>query len=243
MPQLILLSLAAVFLLQGLTSAIPALRYSVPALPVLAALTAPVLAGLGLPIVILVVALSLWWGAGAVRLHDGQNPRLLASRWIWTQPKGTVIVNETGWDEGLPTQVYLEGVKDKRWPGFENHFTYLTLDIVAVDSNEKADRIATMIGDGDLIAISSGRQREVMPRLPERFPMTSAYYQMLDAPDSCLEVVESEDRGYPLPLLAFDDRWAQEPWRVYDHPIVTVYRRLPCFDAGDFAAKLKAALD
>jgi hypothetical protein len=243
-PQAILLSFVAVFVLQGLTSTIPALRYGAPALPALAALSAPVLAVLSLPLTVMVCALALWWGVGAVRLHDGEDhPRLLASRWLWEAPKGTVIVNETGWDEGLPTQVYLEGVKEKRWPGFEDHFTFLTLDIVAPDSVEKADRIARMIGDSDYIAISSGRQREVMPRLPERFPMTTAYYQMLDDPLNCLEVVWSADRGYPLPFLAFDDSWVQEPWRVYDHPIVTIYQRRPCFNAASFAAKLKAALD
>jgi|GEM_PF-1624248 len=241
-PQMMLLSFAAVFLLQGLTAAIPALRYSAPALPALAALSAPILAALGLPAAILTIALALWWGAGAVRLHDSQHPRLLASRWIWTAPKGSVIVNETGWDEGLPTQVYLPSVKDKRWPGFEDRFTYLTLDIVAPDSAEKAERIATMIGQSDFVAISSGRQREVMPRLPDRFPMTKAYYELLDTPQSCLNIVWSAARGYPLPLLPFDDTFAQEPWRVYDHPNVTIYARLPCFNADDFARRLEAAL-
>ncbi|MEO8531547.1 MAG: hypothetical protein ABI459_10000, partial [Deltaproteobacteria bacterium] len=242
LPHIILLSFFAIFLLQGLTSAIPALRYSAPALPALAALSAPILASIGLPLTVILTALALWWGAAEVRLHTGENPRLSASRWLWEQPKGSVIVNETGWDEGLPTQVYLAGVKDKRWPGFEDYFTYLTLDIVADDSAEKADRIASMIGQSDFLVISSGRQREVMPRLPERFPMTTAYYELLDTPESCLQIVWAQSRGYPLPGLRFDDTFVQEPWRVYDHPNVTIYARLPCFDADNFARRLKAAL-
>jgi hypothetical protein len=241
-PHLILISFVVVFLIQGVTAAVPALRYSAPALPVLAALAAPALARFAWPMTLLVVSLALWWGAGAVRLHDGQHPRLLASVWLWDAPRGSVIVNETGWDEGLPTQVFLPGVKDKRWPGFEDHFTYLTLDIVAEDNIEKVERMVSMIDRGDYIAISSGRQRDVMPRLPERFPMTAEYYRLIASPESCLEVVWSADRGYPLPFLAFDDRWAQEPWRVYDHPIVTIYRKTACFDPATFAARLKAAL-
>ena len=38
------------------------------------------------------------------------------------------------------------------------------------------------------------------------------------------------DRGYPLPGLPFNDRFAQEPWRVYDHPIVQIWQKEPCFD-------------
>ena len=37
-----------------------------------------------------------------VRLHDGAHPRLLASHWLWALPRGTILTNETGWDEHLP---------------------------------------------------------------------------------------------------------------------------------------------
>jgi hypothetical protein len=241
-PQLILLSYLSVFLMQGVATTVPALRYAAPALPAIAALCAPILASLSGPVALAAVGLGLWWGAGAVRLHDGAHPRILASRWVWELPRGTVLVNETSWDEGLPVQVYLLGAKEKRWAGFEDHFRFLTLDIVNADTPEKADLMAGMIAAGDYVIVSSGRQSEVMPRLPERFPMTTAYYQMLLSGMPCLPLEWTSDRGYPLPLLPFDDRWAQEPWRVYDHPVVRIYKREVCFDAAAFAETLRASL-
>ena len=69
-----------------------------------------------------------------------------------------------------------------------------------------------------------------MPRLPERFPTVTHYYAGLISARLCFERVLYLDRGYPLPRFRLDDQFAQEPWRVYDHPIVQFWKKLPCFD-------------
>jgi hypothetical protein len=145
-------------------------------------------------------------------------------------PAGTMLANETAWDEGLPVPVILPGGRDRTWPGHNDHFRLETLAITDHDEAAKAERMARLLGEADYLVISSGRQREVMPRHPRRFPMTTAYYRMLDAGELCYASVWRADRGYPAPFARIDDTWAQEPWRVYDHPIVEIFRRLPCFD-------------
>ena len=234
-------ALAGAYILQGLVSQIAALRYVAPAIPAMA-----VLAGVGLSflrpsMVLASIAVAFWWGAAAVRLHDGVHPRILASIWLWAQPRGTVLLNETGWDEGLPLAIRFSERPEKRYPDADGHFELLTLDIVAPDSLEKADTMARLIARADLVILSSGRQSEVMPRLPKRFPITAAYYRMLENGEACLELAWTRDRGFPLPGIRLNDRWAQEPWRVYDHPIVRIYRKAPCFDEAVLRKKLRAA--
>ena len=239
---LIPISFIAVFGLLMALSSVAALRYGAPALPALAVLAAPVLARLGTGLTVTALALCLYWGAGAVRLHDGDHPRLLASQWLWALPRGTIITNETGWDEHLPTILSLNDGEPHRWPSHDNWFTFQVLDITDPDTPEKADRIAAMLARTDVLILSSDRQSAVMPRLPERFPMTAVHYDTLLSGQACFAPVLELDRGYPLPFFPLDDAWAQEPWRVYDHPIVRIYLREPCFSESRYRALLRAAL-
>jgi hypothetical protein len=234
-------TLAVFFLLTGI-STVAALRYGSPALPALAILLAPALARLPLAASLLSVALAAWWGAGAVRLHDGAHPRLLASQWLWALPRGTILTNETAWDESLPTIIRLPGDTRYRWPGHDDWFTFQVLDITDPDTPQKAERIAAMLARTDFLILSSDRHSAVMPRLPERFPMTTAHYDAILSGQACFAPVLELDRGYPLPGLRLSDHWVQEPWRIYDHPIVRIYLREPCFSESNYAARLKAAL-
>jgi hypothetical protein len=235
-------SLAAAYILYGALSQVAVLRYVAPAIPSMAVVAAGTLFNWHIGFAVLAAAISLWWGSAVVKLHDGRHPRLLATAWLWSLPKGTTLLNETSWDEGLPALLRFPGQTDKRYPEYGGHFKLLTLDIVAPDSQEKAVLMADRIATSDYVIVSSGRQSEVMPRLPKRFPLTKEYYKMLESGEACLDLVWTLDRGYPLPGYRLNDQWAQEPWRVYDHPIVKIYERSDCFDQLAFRQKLLDAL-
>lgn len=236
---LILLSTVVVFALLAAISSVSALRYAAPGLAALAVVVAPAAQRLDWRVSLAVLALALYWGAGAVRLHDGNHPRIIASHWLWSLPRGTVLTNETAWDDHLPTIVSLAEGEPYRWPSHDGWFTHQVLDITDPDSAEKADRIAALLARTDYLILSSDRQSAVMPRLPQRFPMTTAHYIALFTGQACFAPVQVLDRGYPLPGLAFDDSWAQEPWRVYDHPVVRIYQRQPCYDEARYREFLR----
>ncbi|TNF22676.1 MAG: hypothetical protein EP318_02790 [Rhodobacteraceae bacterium] len=240
----LLVPLAAVLAFVALTalSSASALRYAAPALAPLAMALAPALrtrVGWAVPLALLG---ALWWGAGAVRLHDGQHPRLAASHWLWSLPRGTVLTNETAWDESLPTLIRPAPDAPFRWPSQDGWFTFKSLEITDPDSPDKIRRMADLLARTDYLILSSERHSAVMPRLPERFPATTAHYRRLLAGDACFAPVLEIDRGYPLPWMRLADAWAQEPWRIYDHPVVRIFRRLPCFDADTYAAGLAGHL-
>jgi hypothetical protein len=236
------LSVFALFFVLAVTSSVSALRYAAPGFAGLAIALAPMLCKMRPPVTITLLALALWWGAGAARLHDGRHPRVLASIWLWTLPKGTVLTNETGWDEGLPVIIPWGPGGERRWPAHDDWFVFQMLDITDPDSPEKAARIAAMLAKTDFLILSSDRHQAVMPRLPDRFPMTTAHYTALLAGEACFAPVLVIDRGFPLPGQRLNDAWTQEPWRVYDHPIVRIFRREPCFDEATYKRFLTSVL-
>ncbi|WP_146038052.1 hypothetical protein [Tabrizicola aquatica] len=222
---LVVLAALVAHLALNATGEVRALRYLAPALPLAAILAAPVLTRPALAA--LAVALSLWWGWGTIRLHDGQHPRLLATEWMRQLPENTAIGFETAWDDGLPVW---QTFPARDWSQMPGPFTFVPLGLTDFEEPARAGLIATALDQAEYISISSGRVIEVMPRLPERFPTVTRYYAALLDGRLCFERVLYLDRGYPLPGLPFDDSFAQEPWRVYDHPIVQIWRKLPCFD-------------
>jgi Dolichyl-phosphate-mannose-protein mannosyltransferase len=223
--------------------AVPVLRYAAPILPWMA-----VFAATGLIIrksrfiEVFAIFFAAWWASGIVLLHAGNHPRLLASYALWNLPSGTVLLNETGWDEGLPVILQWPDSQHKRWPDYDDHFTLLQLDITDPDTPEKVGHMVTQLNKADYLILSSGRQSEVIPALPNKFPMTSTWYKMLFSGEACWDEAWQYDRGYPLPGWRFYDTWAQEPWRVYDHPIVRIYRKMPCFNGEAIRQKLIEAL-
>lgn len=235
----LLLAALAGHLVLNATGEVRALRYLAPVVPLAAVLAVPVLArqsGLALGAVVM---LGLWWGWGTVRLHDAQHPRLIATEWMRRLPTDTAVAFETGWDDGLPVWQTFPAAD---WSVMPGPFRSIPLGLTDFDEPDSPARIATALDQSEYISISSGRQLEVMPRLPNRFPTVTNYYAALLAGRLCFERVLYLDRGYPLPFLPFDDQFAQEPWRVYDHPIVQIWKKLPCFDRAA-AERLLAGQD
>lgn len=131
---------------------------------------------------------------------------------------------------------------DLKWPEFEDHFRFLTLNLEYDDGRDKAKNIAERLGAADLLAISSERIRKPLIALAERFPMMPVYYSMLSSGELCYDLVFKLRPGYEVLGYSFDDSAAQEPWSVYDHPTVEIYRRLPCYDAARVEKRLLDAL-
>ncbi len=232
--RLILLAVVAgpVFVLVTVHS--PMLRYGAPALPALAVLAAMGFARWGRGLQVLVAILALAWGSGIVRLHLGEHSRIAASLWLVSQPGPAIVVVESAWDDSLP--IYIPGIP------WRDDFDIQSLMLEMPSDQEMVERIVRLASDGDFIVSSSGRFAEVQPYLPQRFPIAAAWFAGLESGAFCLVPVWQRLPGYPLPYFTLDDRDAQEPWTVYDHPPVTIYARSDCFDAEALRATLEAAI-
>jgi len=153
--------------------------------------------------------------------------------------EGAAVVNESSWDDGLPL----------RLPGSEPFAGHLqpglSLELYWPDDELKLERFENLLGRADYLVISSSRQWASLTRLPERYPLTTAYYrELLGCPrersvEACYEVAQpgtsAGTLGFDLVAvfespptlgpLRINDQAAEEAFTVYDHPKVFVFAR------------------
>ncbi len=175
--------------------------------------------------------------------------------------RGSVIVSETTWDDGLPLR--LQGGQDigGRYTGVNQEMYWQDdQDDNRNGTSDKLERIVTTLDQGDIIAISSNRQYGTVPRVSQRYPLSEAYYRALlgcAAPrtiSDCMARAQpgkvQGELGYDLvavfqndPRLGpftFNDQYAEEAFTVYDHPKVLVFAKTEGFSADALRARLEA---
>ena len=172
---------------------------------------------------------------------------------------GSVLINETSWDDGLPLR--LDG-----YDAFGGLYPPgLNMEMYWVDDDVKVNRLTDNLEQGDYLFISSNRQWATLPRVPERYPLTKAYYEhLIGCPPeedviTCFNIAhpgDYEERlGYELvavfesfPTLDIpgvfhweaNDQFAEEAFTVYDHTKVLVFKKTDDFDVNEVRALLGA---
>ena len=165
---------------------------------------------------------------------------------------GAAPANEGDWDDGLPLRLDGQDAFGGLYqPG-------LNFNMYTDDNAEKLQRFLGLLDQADYLSISSNRQWGSLPRLPERFPMTTVYYrELLGCPPErsiqwCYNVATPglfQGRlGYDLiqvfqsdpsiGKLQINDQPAEEAFTVYDHPKVLIFKKNDRYDP----AKVKEIL-
>ncbi|HEV2067798.1 MAG TPA: DUF2298 domain-containing protein, partial [Thermomicrobiales bacterium] len=217
-------------------------RYLLPAYPLLVLLGAAVLVGLfrwardrgrltlpggrylGLPtwchpgyvLPLIAVAGTVFWGIAFTTVYTREHSRTVASEWIFDQiPAGSTIATEY-WDFGLP--VWLPGEDASQYPSF-------ALDLYRTDSPEKLSALIGQLQRTDYIVISSNRLFDSIPRMPWRYPMTTAYYDALFSGELGFDLAAHFRSSPELFGITIDDSDAEESLTVYDHPEVFIFEK------------------
>ncbi|HZW04833.1 MAG TPA: hypothetical protein VFF68_12950, partial [Anaerolineaceae bacterium] len=152
---------------------------------------------------------------------------------------GSAPALETTWDDPLP----------QRMEGFEPYPNIyesdLNFEMYWDDNADKLQRFVTTLDDADYIFMSSNRQWGTTVRVPERYPLTTAFYRnLLGCPVDrdvfwCYAVARPGDfvenlgfelikvfESYPeIGGVRFNDQFAEEAFSVYDHPKVMVFKK------------------
>jgi len=165
--------------------------------------------------------------------------------------RGSVIISESTWDDGLPLRIggrdmgglYTGVVQELYWADDQDD------DRDGV--SDKLERLMSTLAEGDILAITSNRQYGTIPRVPIRYPLTTAFYRALLGCPAPEDIARCADRarpgevhgelGYDL-VAVFDsnptlfglelsDQPAEEMFTVYDHPQVLIFARNDDFSA------------
>jgi len=157
---------------------------------------------------------------------------------------GASPANESSWDDGLPL----------RMDGYDGYGGIYTPDLIFEmywdDNPEKLARFISTLDQADYIFISSNRQWATVPRVPERYPLSTTYYRhLLGCPDDkdiiwCYNVAKpgqfQGDLGFDLiqvfesfpsiGSIQINDQFAEEAFTVYDHPKVLIFKKSDHYD-------------
>lgn len=154
---------------------------------------------------------------------------------------GSQVAKETDWDDALP--LYMNGFNpfDRNYGLFPSN---LNFQMYWDDNSEKLERFVTNLELADYIIITSNRQWGSTTQIPERYPLTTFFYEELigcsdqDVQD-CYRLAapgaysgrlgfELEKTFYSFPKLfnlEFNSQFAEEAFTVYDHPKVFVFSK------------------
>ncbi len=168
--------------------------------------------------------------------------------------QGLGIANEGEWDDGLPLR--MDG-----YDGFGGIYPLdLNFNMYWDDNPDKLARFTRILDSADYVVITSSRQWGSLPRLPERFPLTTTYYRnLLGCPPTQViefcyniakpgmyqgklgyELVEVFQSDPAIGPLRVNDQFSEEAFTVYDHPKVFIFKKQATYDGQQVRAILGA---
>ena len=201
---------------------------------------------------VVLVGSTAFYALSYMSVYRDGHAAVRASDWLdQNAPKGSVVLKEH-WEESLP--------------GLEE-YDLRELPIYDDDTPHKTTRLSQELASADYLFFYSNRLYGTIPRLPERYPSSTAYYTELFSGRLGYELVDYET-SYPRLLgVAFVDDtfgrpdvpepeglrefrpaflslglgFADESFSVYDHPKVLVMRNVGGYDAETIRRTIETA--
>ena len=186
---------------------------------------------------VLLVGSTAFYALSYMSVYQQPHTAVRASQWInQNVPKGSVILKEGPWEEGFPN---MGGYQIGELPMYEPDGPY------------KLGLLAGELARGDYLLFFSNRMYGTIPRLPERYALSTAYYRLLFSGRLGYELVNVEAtypellgvgfiddtferpglpdpagqvRASGMPPVALNLGFADESFSVYDHPKVLIFR-------------------
>lgn len=177
----------------------------------------------GALIVCVVGGCSFWVSSYINGIWEQKHTWLIASYWIYEHvPDGSSILWEA-WDDPLP--VAATRLSHDPFPGSEKEFNMILWGPFDEDTRFKLDELKERLANADYVIYSSNRVYDSVRQLPERYPMTIAYYDAMFDGRLGFEVAFESRRQMKFLGVGFDEKGADESWTLYDHPKVFVMRK------------------
>ena len=111
-------------------------------------------------------------------IYEQPHPWVAASEWIFANvPPGALVLSEQ-WDDSLPSTMIYGGEVRRRAEYPNAELSWLSGADAADDAEKLAENLR-LLAEADYITILSNRIYGTVPRLPERYPLSSQYHDLL----------------------------------------------------------------
>jgi YYY domain-containing protein len=173
----------------------------------------------GIGLMVLIPTL-LWALAFVNGVYRHEHPFISASKWLYaTAPDGSTLITEH-WEEGMPLNLPIPG----GYPAAHG-WNNVTMPMYEEDTPQKFETIKQNMREGDYYILATKRLYGALPHLPQRYPMSIKFYQLLF--DGKLGYKLAGDfHTYPqLFGIEIPDQSADESFWVYDHPRTLIFKK------------------
>lgn len=206
----------------------------------------------------LVIFCTAFWAFAFMHIYSAPHPANQASAWINANVPTSARLLKEHWEEGL------SGLKQ----GFLVPPVVPELPMYEPDEARKLAILEKLLSENDYIVFYSNRLYGTIPRLPERYPMSRRYYELLMSGKLGFELVHFSDAyprfagvafvedtfsrpdlPMPAPLAAYkpapltiNGGFADESFTAYDHPLVLVFKKTRPVTAREIDTALRPYL-
>ncbi len=178
-----------------------------------------------------VAATAVWAVAFSNGMYGQPHSRIQASDWIYANiPAGATLATEH-WDDRLPL------ARPGKDPA---RYKYTELALYDQETPDKRLKLEAALDQSQYVVMASRRLIGSIPRLPERYPMATTYYRLLEAGQLGFERVARIQVEPRLGPLEIDDSLAQEDFTVYDHPLIEVWAKRADYSSASAHQQLDA---
>jgi hypothetical protein len=143
-----------------------------------------------------VIVITTLYAFSFANIYQQPHPWVAASEWIFANVSpGSLMLSEQ-WDDSLPSTMIIDGEVRRRSEFPNAELTWLSGADLA-DNEEKLGENLALLAEADYVTILSNRIYGTVPRLPERFPLSSQYHELLFSGELGYEPVYVVGR-YPI---------------------------------------------
>lgn len=238
------------------------LRYMLPVVPAFCILAANVVTrlmghrklGTGKPgsyrrlasvATLLLLLPTLAYALAFATIYAAPHSWITASEWVYQNVPGGSTIAVEHWDTALPLTVEVGGERSS-----PTDYDYRILALYdEPDDAAKWQAVTTSLSESDILIIASRRLYGSIPRVPDRYPVGTRYYELLFAKGLGFELVGEFTRGPawlnpripPLPDAAPAILRPDESFVVYEHPRALVFRNADHLAADELLRRLGLA--
>lgn len=150
------------------------------------------------------------WPLSFMVIYLRPHSRVTASEWVYQNVPANSIILSEHWDDSLPLQLH------------ETRYDIRELPIFAQDTPDKIATVEAMMRSADYYILSSNRGWGSIGKAPEVYPYMSRLYERLFDNRTDYRLVRKFS-SYPFGI---SDKFADESFTVYDHPVVLIYKNI-----------------
>ena len=180
-------------------------------------------------------------------IYFTEHPAFTASKWLNERANSNELIIQDHWEESIPRLQNLNLSHDR-------------LELYNPDSSEKFEKIFNQLSESEYYVIFSNRLYATIPRMSDRYPASTLFYDKLFDGSLGFEIVNFQKQSMNLfginysenyferinikkPelissyeekfFLNIDFGWSDESFSVYDHPNVIIFQNKEKFSKDE----------